>query len=358
MPDLGILEILIAFFLFMPWTQAAVKEFRLVRGFVWFPPIALFCAATLFPAYGFRPECVPLLVFAFVNNILNLKDLKKKTLRPGYHKSPLDFLVALIFIALTTFVAVYFLPLTDAREWARAEETAIRDNRRNIDYRVRIYAAAAAVSNDDDAPLVIVVPPVTGSAAIVDRFCHTLSEQRGVTVASFSRLGLDIPAGGADGKKIYPSLAVFTQYALNHLPDWENKPDAGAFFEEERIADIRYILSAVRAPLLAAQHRGGGTYLLAYDEAASAAVRLARDETFLEENPRLKGIVAVSVPSRPDNTAIPLLSVDAGAFEYTDIPEKYPLVAALARILRNSSPPPATAPAHTIHTFIKTGTHQ
>ena len=75
MNDLAILEILIAFFLFMPLCRPYVKTLVRIEGFVYFPLIALFCVIALFPAYGFRPECVPLLLFTVLHNILNTRVL-------------------------------------------------------------------------------------------------------------------------------------------------------------------------------------------------------------------------------------------------------------------------------------------
>ncbi|MDR3325422.1 MAG: hypothetical protein LBS82_05520 [Spirochaetaceae bacterium] len=341
MPDLGILEIVIAFFLFMPWTQAAVKEFRPAGGFARFPPIALFCVVALFPAYGFRPECLPLLILTIVDNILNVKTLKAKTARPGRRNNPLHLLAALTFIALATIAAVAFLPTADPRSWTEAQQTTLHDKQRNATYYVRTYRDPQA---PDDQPLIIVVPPIIGSAAIVDQFCQTLS-RRGASVASIARPGLDIPASRANAKKIIPPIADLKDYALGLLPDWPGKTRYSAHFEQERAHDIQYILRAYSAENAA----GRPVYLLAYAEAARAAAQLAASKTFLEENPTLRGIVAVRPQPQSAAVSIPVLPIDACAYECTDIPEKYPILTAVARALQSSRP---TNPAAAIHTFI------
>jgi hypothetical protein len=355
MPDLGILEILIAFFLFVPLAQSYIKSFYFIDGFAWFPPIALFCAIGLFPAYGFRPEAVPLLALTVVYNMMHFKARKARIERSYFY-----FSLMLIFMALTTFIAVYFLPLTDTRTRSYTQSKAEHDSERNNEYFIQIYNNR---EGGDDAligamPLIIVVPPVIGSTLIIDRVCGELAA-RGAIVVGLTRVNLDVPAKNTEGKRLYPSIGAIKNYAVKIYMALKNKNTDSVMylFEQERIDDIRFIL-----PLIEKRFNTNGIYIFAYDEGASAAMELARNGAFIKDNPALKGIIAVGarqVQADRSPPIVPVLSLDSsgfippqavvpealsalplvsegrfvplGSLIYTDIPEKYPLIAAIAR---------------------------
>ncbi|MDR2865247.1 MAG: hypothetical protein LBV68_06545 [Spirochaetaceae bacterium] len=295
MPDLGILEILIVFFLFMPLAQPYIKTFHTIKGLNYFPLIALFCTVAIFPAYGFRPECLPLFVFTLVYYRINSLRIKRATPHSVYtERSPLYFICILFFIVGTSFIAIYFLPLTDSRVFSYTEIEKKYDPGRNNEYFTKVYnkktgnefeGEKAALSG---RPLVLVIPPLTGSGFIVDRVCRALSEQ-GILVLNASRAGLDIPPEkGVDIKTYYPVIPEYIKRLGSSV--WKN-PDtykAACFFEKERMADIEFLL-----PLLTKQFKSNEVYLLAYDEGASAAILLSGSDNFFENNPALKGIIAV-----------------------------------------------------------------
>ena len=65
-------EALIALFLILPLIRPLVKNLWAIDGLTWLPFLALGITIGLFPAYGFRPECVPLLIYVIVFNICNI----------------------------------------------------------------------------------------------------------------------------------------------------------------------------------------------------------------------------------------------------------------------------------------------
>ncbi|MDR3301517.1 MAG: hypothetical protein LBT01_03190 [Spirochaetaceae bacterium] len=334
---MGILEILIAFFLFVPLTQVYIKSFYYIEGFAWLPPIALFCTVGLFPAYGFRPEAIPLLIFAFIYNISYFKTRKIKSGRSYFY-----FSIMLIFIALTTFAAIYFLPLADTSAWVYTQAHGERDSERNNDYFIRVYNTKEGTPGSnvlaEGMPLIIAIPPITGSTLIIDRVCEAIAA-RNVIVVSIARVNLDLPAHDVEGKSVYPSFGTIKNHAVMlwtalKNKNWETVRD---FFEQARADDIAFLL-----PLIEKKIDTNDIYLLVYNEAATAATAFARDEAFTSAHPALRGIIAVEarqLPAESAPPAVPVLSLNAGGLMYTDVPEKYPIFAALARGLEQSKPP-------------------
>lgn len=296
MPDLGVLEILIAFFLFLPLTENYIKTFRYVTGFAFLPPIAFFCTLAIFPAYGFRPECVPLLIWTIIYNSINFHKLVP--LLTGRDFSDYSggrnifALTALLVTAAASGAALYFLPETSPHEF-NFDSSFSNADAESRNYFINLYNVQNA-GIDAETPLVIVVPPLLGSVSIVDGICAKLGE-RGVRLVSFSRENLDIPARGRlrENKEIkarYPKIAILKKYLISMNSAWKNKSalEAARFFEQERMRDIEFIL-----PLAARQFNSRNIYIAAYNEGASAAIILSAREDFIASHPELKGVIAI-----------------------------------------------------------------
>jgi hypothetical protein len=337
MPDLGILEILIAFFLFMPLTQPYVKAFGSIEGFVWFPPVALACTLAIFPAYGFRPECLPLLIFCFICCALDFSALRAHIVRLRYRdyieKGPLYFLVMLVCLVFCVYISLYFLPLSDSRVASFTNSFDVRDNINNCNYNIRVYAedaVADAVANAsaDAGAVVLVAPPPIGSVFIVDRICSTLAS-RGFTTLAFSRNDFDMPSsvtntksgGGFIADEVltynrykFPPFNIIKQYAASVGASYAGAGIAGglggdaSLFEKARVRDIEFLL-----PFISARYKGK-VFILSYDDAASAALLLSGNADFIEANPALAGIIAVEAHIHSSYTNAPAdVSADTSA---------------------------------------------
>jgi hypothetical protein len=289
MNDLAILEILIAFFLFMPLCRPYIKTLMRIEGFVYFPPIALFCAAALFPAYGFRPECVPLLVVTLLHNMLNTRSLFASIGRLRYaddERGPLSFLIMLALLVASSFIAIRYVPVTDASRMESARIIREYDAERETEYYLRVYENPAAPAG---GPFILAVPPVCGSAAIIDKVAAALAKN-GARVISFSRKDFDLGALDADGKLLLPEYGVVKKLFSALSGGWkkEKQNEAGRFLETERADDIVFMLSCLKKNFVPA-----AVIVLGYGAGGAAITALAADESFTRKFPFVTGALAV-----------------------------------------------------------------
>jgi dienelactone hydrolase len=289
MNDLAILEILVAFFLFMPLCRPYVKTLMRIEGFVYFPLLALFCAAALFPAYGFRPECVPLLLFTVLQNILNTRSLFASIGRLRYaddERGPFFFLIMLALLALSSFTAIRYVPLTDTSRMENARTLREYDAERGTEYFLRVYENPAAFSK---GPFILAVPPICGSAAIIDKVAAALAA-RGARVVSFSRKGFDLGALDTEGKLLLPEYGVVKKLFSALSGGWkkEKQNEAGRFLETERADDIAFMLRYLEKNLSPSE-----VLVLGYGAGGSAIAALAADERFIQKFPFVSGAAAV-----------------------------------------------------------------
>jgi len=313
MPDLGILELTIAFLLFLPLARPYIKAFAKTAGFVYLPPVALFCVIALFPAYGLHIECVPLLIYTAAFNILNYRAIKAAVREYGSRDfipyNPTRFLISTAALVFVTCVALFFLPESDPQVLSGAETLTLKSADGN-EYFLRIYKNEAGSIRDVDGsagagnaepesaggrgePLVLTVPPVTGSVSITDGFCEKLS-RAGFTVVSFSRKDFDFPARPAGVEILRPGLKILKTLFLAKFRGPAkngNALAAAVFLEEQRRSDIEFIVFNLRNIKTLAAYR---EFVIAgFDEAASAALLLAANRDFLQTAPGLKSVIAV-----------------------------------------------------------------
>jgi hypothetical protein len=302
MKELWIPEFLIALFLLLPLIRPFIKGLRPQNGLIWLPPLALIIAAGLFPAYGFRPECIPLLIFTVLLNILNIPFLITSLgspQGPGFSEGRTVFtLLAIILLTAVTGTALYFAPFKDiALDAGGIRAVTVRDEKLNREFFLRIYDS----DNREPRPLLFLIPPVIGSVMVVDGVCAELRE-RGLTVLTYSRAGFDSPAIGTGGKKhgvfIGENIRTFRTFFKGTVSLKANA--RGRFLEEERKADVEFLLSYIRKnprleegnPLFPGS--GPDTIFLAgYDAGGGALILLGNSLNFVKNNPSVKGIIAV-----------------------------------------------------------------
>jgi hypothetical protein len=320
MNEIWMPECVAAGFFFLYLVRPFIKGLWALDGLVWLPLLGLGIAIGLFPAYGFRPECIPFLVFASVCNCINVSALMfSATSRRNddfRDWNPFCTILALGFLLASFFVMVAFPPaIPSALVSDGVESKKIHNKARNRDYFVRVYGPvpAAGVSPDSEPvnggirPLIFLIPPEAGSISAVDRVCAGLRD-RGFTVVSYSRRGFDLPATGENGRRHGRRQGRRYRVSLARLNAlWRAFQDGtvftkanvqGAALEAERMEDIAFLLPRIPAlaeqaadpelaektPLLLAGYGAGGSALTLF---------AAADGEFSSRFSNVKGIVTV-----------------------------------------------------------------
>jgi hypothetical protein len=294
MIELIIVESIIGIFLLLHIVRPFVNAFREADGFVFFPVIALSCCIAMIPAYGVRPEFLPLFLFAIVYNILYFPSvaaifsrLKNYSVHDG--RLPLSFLTTALLI-LFLVIAFRFLP-RDEQPDANAQKTQFTasDSTRNIDLFVNYYQGSG---ND----LVLITPPITMPLSAVEDICFVFKEM-GYKVLAFSRPYFDNTAVSGNGEAVeLPILQKIKRYTqtINGIGNI-NMAQSQRHDIAEREADIRFLLSALKTDSLlqAIVPYYESVFLLGYGAGGAASVGLSGNRDFLRGNPAVKAVAAI-----------------------------------------------------------------
>jgi hypothetical protein len=303
--ELRALELLIALFLLLPLIRPFFKGLWTIEGLAVLPLLALGAGVGIFPAYGTRPECIPLILCALVLNIANLPALggvfgrlKNDDFRdrgiPGT-----AFCAALILAAMA--LAVRFAPPRNIA-MIEARSATVRDEAREVELFLRVYEPPPDASAAGKRPLMILIPPAAGSLPAVDRVCGELS-RRGFTTLAYSRRGVDAPALRTNGKKrlLSPAKSLGLLRAIFQGTRWAGANALGRSLEEERKQDLAFLLSFL-------QSRGGLgivpehdtdrslVFIAGYGAGGAAAAILAAEPGFAARYPEVRGIVGLESP--------------------------------------------------------------
>jgi hypothetical protein len=311
MQELAVVEILAVLFLFIPLLGPFFKNAGALEGLCFLPVLALGITIGIFPAYGFRPECVPLLLYELAVVIVHipvivsiLTHLKNDDF---YERRIVYSLISLVLLAGTAGAAFYFLPLTDTALLTEGiRSTSLRDVSREEELFLRIYGPiegdAPLPPGGKRRPLLLLVPPAAGSVTMTDRLCDTL-RQGGFTVMTYSRRGLDLPAVTSEGKRIglpWGKLyGLFQTFSRGMLMEKANA--RGRKLEEERARDIVFLLAQIRANRNLREFSLAGAdpdclFLAGYGEGGAALLLLAGSPGFAAQYPAVRGILAVESP--------------------------------------------------------------
>jgi hypothetical protein len=308
MQEIKILEVLIAFLSFLPVIRPLIKDLRPLDGLVWFPPLSLASMICLFPAYGFRPEGIPLLIVVFILNIRNfpaLVSLLKRDRQDNFRYLAIGNMGLTSFLLILTLaIALYFAPEGDtALNHAGVNTITVRDEVRNADFFLRIYGPEDSVSLSDlgTRPLLILLPPVIGSIAAVDQVCATLRSQ-GFTVLTYARWKADSAALAEAEEKYGSPLGEKFQFlqALLWGTSFEAANNRGRALEAEREQDILFLLTYIKqdrdlGPLSWTIDRDT-LFLAGYGPGGSALALKGESTEFLDRHPEVKGLIAVESP--------------------------------------------------------------
>lgn len=314
MQEIIVPELVAGFFITVSLLRPFIKKLWDQEGLIWLPVLALGIIIAIFPAYGFRPECVPLLIYGIFCVLCNLSSFIAFLSHSRDHdfraRSRLPPVILLVLLAPVLGIALFFAPVRDsALLEAGVTTVAFRDEARGEDLFLRIYGAL-----DEEAggqarrPLLVLIPPVSGSVRVIDQVCGELRDG-GFTVAAYSRRGFDSPAVGLDGK-VY-GLSPKKRLQLLGLERRGRVTMAanatGRSLEEGRRQDIVFLLGLLgqdRTLRVSGTHNAAisaalaGTdlstvFLAGYGTGGSALLGLT---DFSSRYPAVKGVIAVESP--------------------------------------------------------------
>ncbi|MDR0539582.1 MAG: hypothetical protein LBG74_03645 [Spirochaetaceae bacterium] len=288
--DLGVLEILIIFFLFLPIIRPYVKSLWYVDGIVLLPLVAFFCTAGVFAAYGFRPECIPLLIYIIIINITNTNALFSYLMHlrgVGFiDKKVIVFFISIFCLGAAAACAVFFLPMRPSTLITEnTQNINLADNETGYEYTARIYGSG----QDTSEHVLLVVPPVTGGMGVVDALCAALAQEK-IVVLSFSRGDIDMPAYTENGKLRFSSFAriPYNWKVLTRGVSYKKENELGRKLEAERRYDIQFLMRYADS-----RWPNAKKIIAGYGAGGSAAAYLAADSGFCAGHPSLRGVIAL-----------------------------------------------------------------
>jgi len=297
MSELWLPEAMVCLFLVLPLFRPLVKTLWPLDGLVWLPLVAVVITVGIFPAYGFRPECLPILLFALIYTIANLdsifSSIRSQPSDAFRDRNPLLTLSAFIMLGAAVFTMFAFSPRTDSYpETETAKLLKISGHGKN--YYLQIYDQSGRDQTGrghTGRPIIFLVPPELGSSASVKLVCSEL-ENKGYTVVTYSRKDFDLPFIDDNGKKRFSLLFkmpgyLYTAFMGTRFASANNR---GKAMEAERRADIEYLLPRIYgltgetdyAPILLAGYGAGGS-----------ALAYLNDKDGFASNNNVLGIIAV-----------------------------------------------------------------
>jgi len=186
--------------------QPFIQAFRKIAGLAVLPIIALLLSMATLPAFGFRPELLPLAIFTLVSSIgsiPHLSDMARKLRTDDYDGRIL--VLAIIKLALLLFVTLFafiFLPKVEPVGWIVGQgdgqgiimkESELTDESRHVGLNVRFYYEKGKVLEGSTSttaqarmPIIVVACPIPGGLPFYEDYCTALAS-RGFLVAAFTR---------------------------------------------------------------------------------------------------------------------------------------------------------------------------
>lgn len=297
---------LIAFFLFLHIVRPYIKKLRAIDGLAWLPLLAFLAILALIPAYGFRPETIPLLLYSAVLSVsVIFKQINGDIKFRNFRKGKFAFLFSpLLFLAVFCGIAFYFTPQKDLSLSAENVYPLSAD-----DYYIRLYADKSNMM--DTRPLLILLPPTLASIQAIDETAGKLRDQ-GFVVLAFARNG-DL--------SFAEKLRAINAFFSAHRRARANKQ--GMALEEKRKIDLRFILSYVQQnPIVTGTARlfdmtsKDSVFIAAFDTGGSAAILL--EDYLLKVEITVRGIAAVESPLwslyKEETVQLPETPAEAGWF--------------------------------------------
>ncbi|MCL1928115.1 MAG: hypothetical protein FWG07_04920 [Treponema sp.] len=304
--ELIILEYFAAFFLFLSIIRPLIRGLWKLNGLTVCPLLALGIIVGIFPAYGFRPECIPLLLFAICLVIANMSDflaLFSSLHSDAYRDKGLLFTFgSAVAFAFTLWITLHFAPPMDTDLSTNGVKTIFLQGGK---LHIRIYDSDAEYRNPQEGPelrpLLILLPPVAGSFTVTDEVCMALRD-RGFTVLTCSRLKFDSPFFDRNGMPVRLGISGLHRLGNALSRGLHNvKANAGGRkLEEIRRLDTLYLLREINEnrnlSSLMYNTDKNMIFLVGYGAGGAALTVLAGRDDFSVAFPQVCGIVTIEAP--------------------------------------------------------------
>jgi hypothetical protein len=293
MSEMWVPEAMVCLFLVLPLFRPLVKALWPLDGLVWLPLVALVITVGIFPAYGFRPECLPILLFALIYSVANFGSIvfsiRSQPSDAFRDRSIVLTVFAFIMLGAAIFTMYAFSPRIDNYLKTETEPARLlKIPGPGKDYCLQIYGLFQA-----GRPVIFLVPPEIGASASVELVCSELKD-KGYTVVTYSRKDFDFPFVDENGKKHFSLLAKMPGYLYAYVRGTRlaSANDRGKAMEADRQADVEYLLPRIYS-LPGETNLGELPILLVgYGAGGSALAYLNANGRFASNN-NVLGIVAV-----------------------------------------------------------------
>jgi len=306
MKEIWVPEALATLFLAIPLLRPFIERLRPLDGIAWLPLIALGILAAIFPAYGFRPEVVPMLILALCFNIANLSSLVASFAGRGdaRERGPLGAIAAMVLILAAAVPMFVFAPSVHAGHERGTEGVASFAVPVGFhgggEYVLRVYGPVLA-----SRPVVFVVPPELGAAASVELVCERLMK-KGFTVVTYFRRDYDTLFVDADGRRRpAPAKLLRNWRAFRRGTELASANELGRRLEAARKADLEFLLPRLPALLgLDARDEPPPILFVGYGAGGSALAFMAGEDGLLARHGAL-GVVAIESRLWSSYAAVP-----------------------------------------------------
>ena len=294
--EIWVPEAIIVFFLVLPLVRPFFKGLWPLDGLVWLPPLALGIAIGIFPAYGFRPECFPILVFTLIYNLANLSPLIVSIAsRPSdtFHDRGYLSTILTLFVLSAAAVPMFAFP---SRAYEKPENETEAVKALEISHRVydpagyynRVYSLRVYGAVRPNQPLIFLVPPEMGSAASIDMVCTEL-QKKNFTVVTYFFKDYDFFR-----KRIsfFPKLLTYWHIFSNGT-QLVSANEQGKALEVERRTDVEFLLPQLPVLLGYTENDNIPLLLAGYGAGGSALAYLAGESGFVSSHNNVLGVAAV-----------------------------------------------------------------
>ncbi|MDR1787221.1 MAG: hypothetical protein LBR16_02030 [Treponema sp.] len=312
MREICISEVIAGLFLLLALLRPLVLRLRHLDGLIWLPALALLIMAAIVPAYGFRPEALPLGIFAAVATLVSIpamKDSASGLRRFSEGKRRLLAAPACLILGACVWLALVFSPPEEALERVPPDlaQTVLQppppgQNGLTKELYVRFYAAP----KEDAPPLLLLIPPAFGGAEDIEPLCRALA-RRGFGVLTWACKGVDSPA--VDSRGVRSGISLGEKFRRLRLALRSRSASLDAHYDalvEERASELRFLLSRLvetRSFLSNVRASRDAIFLAGCAEGGAALFNLAGEKTFVQNYAEVKGIIAIESPPRPRGQA-------------------------------------------------------
>jgi len=294
--EIWIPEALAVIFLVLPLLRPFIKGLWSLDGLVLLPLVALGILVGIFPAYGFRPEVIPVLIFALFFNIANLLAFIRSKMGQSddypHQKGSFRTVVAVLLLVAAAVPMFVFTPQIYARherETEPARSLLVPREFPGHEYVLRIYGPV-----QPNRPLIFLVPPEIGSAASVELICENLRD-KGFTVVTYFRRDYDTVFIDENGRRqVYPARLLRYWRIFRRATNFASANERGQALEAARRRDLEFLLPRLPALLGVAGHDELPPILfVGYGAGGSALAYMAGEGRFLYRHSDALGVIAI-----------------------------------------------------------------